>query len=95
MLQTLLEERFALKIRSLTQTADIPSYDVLALVMDRRDGTLGPKVKKWDGTCPPVMPALYFQAPRRPLQKIEDKFVVGPASEADDPGVPYCPTANR
>jgi uncharacterized protein (TIGR03435 family) len=92
MLQTLLEQRFALKIRGLTETADIPMDDVLALVVDRSDGTLGPKVKRWDGTCPRVMPALYFQAPRRPLQKIEDKFVAGPASEADDPGMPYCPT---
>jgi uncharacterized protein (TIGR03435 family) len=92
MLQTLLEERFALKIRNLTQTADGPMDDVLALVVDRNDGTLGPKVKKWDGSCPRVMPALYLQAPRRPLQKIEDKFVAGPASQADDFGVPYCPT---
>ena len=95
MLQTLLEERFALKIRNVSQTADIPMNDVLALTVDRRDWTLGPKVKKWDGSCPPVMPALYFQAPRRPLQKIGDKFVVGPASDADDPGVPYCPTGYR
>jgi uncharacterized protein (TIGR03435 family) len=95
MLQALLEERFALKIRNVTETADIPMNDVLALVVDRSGGTLGPKVQKWDGTCPPVMPALYFQAPRRPLQKIEDKFVVGPASEADDPAVPYCPTGYR
>ena len=73
----------------------MPVYDVLALVLDRSDGTLGPKVKKWDGTCPRVMPALLFQAPRRPLQKIDDKFVVGPASEADDPAVPYCPTGYR
>jgi uncharacterized protein (TIGR03435 family) len=94
MLQTLLAERFALKIRNLT-AADMPMGDVLALVVDRSDGTLGPKVKKWDGTCPRVMPALYFQAPRRPLQRIEDKFVVGAASEADDPGVPYCPTGYR
>jgi uncharacterized protein (TIGR03435 family) len=92
MLQALLEDRFALKLRNLPQTADSPMYDVLALVVARSDGTLGPKVKKWDGTCPRVMPVLYFQAPRRPLQKIEDKFLVGPASEADDPGVPYCPT---
>jgi uncharacterized protein (TIGR03435 family) len=41
------------------------------------------------------MPALYLQAPRRPLQRIEDKFVVIPASEADDPGIPYCPTGYR
>jgi uncharacterized protein (TIGR03435 family) len=95
MLQRLLEERFALKIRDVTQTADNPVADVLALVVDRSDGTLGPKVKKWDGTCPRVMPVLYFQAPRRPLQKIEDKFVVGAASEADDPAVPYCPTGYR
>ena len=88
MLQPLLEERFALKIRSLTETG----VDVLALVVDRSDGTLGPKVKKWDGACPRVMPALYLQAPRRPLQRIEEKFVVGQASEADDPAVPYCPT---
>jgi len=95
MLQRLLDERFALKIRNLTQTADSPMYDVLALVVDRSDGTLGPQVKKWDGTCPPVMPALYLQAPRRPLLRNGDKFVVGPASEADDPGVPYCPTGYR
>jgi len=69
--------------------------DVMALVVDRSDGALGPKVKKWDGTCPSVMPALYLQAPRRPLQQVEDKFVAGPASEADDPGVPYCPTGYR
>jgi len=80
MLQTLLEERFVLKIRSLTQTADIPMDDVLALVVDRSDGTLGPKVTTWDGTCPPVMPVLYLQAPRRSLQKIEDKFVVDGAT---------------
>lgn len=92
MLQTLLEERFALKIRHVT---DSGMGDVLALVVDRSDGTLGPKVKTWDGTCPPVMPVLYFQAPRRPLQKIEDKFVVGTVSEADDPAVPYCPTGYR
>jgi uncharacterized protein (TIGR03435 family) len=93
LLQTLLEERFALKIRNVT--ADIPMDDVLALVVDRSDGSLGPKVAKWDGTCPRVMPLLSFQAPRRPLQRIEDRFVVGPASEADDPAVPYCPTGYR
>lgn len=90
MLQSLLNERFALKIRSLEET-----NDVLALVLDRRDGALGPKVKKWHGTCPGVLPALYFQAPRRPLQRTENKFVVAPASEADDPEVPYCPTGYR
>jgi len=95
MLRTLLEERFALKIRSPALTEDIPMGDVLALVVERSDGTFGPKVTEWDGTCPRVMPALYFQAPRRPLQRIEDKFVVGPAAEADDPAVPYCPTGYR
>lgn len=95
MLQTLLEERFALQIRTEPPNADSPMYDVLALVTDRSDGTLGPKIKTWDGTCPRVMPVLYFQAPRRPLLKIEDRFVVGPASDADDPGVPYCPTGYR
>ena len=87
MLQTLLEERFGLKLLHKEET-----HDVLGLVVDRRDGTLGPKVKKWDGTCPKVMPALYFPAPRRPLERAGDKFVVGSASEADDPGVTYCPT---
>jgi uncharacterized protein (TIGR03435 family) len=90
MLQTLLEERFALKMRNVTEI-----HDGLTLVADRSDGTLGPKVKKWDGTCPAVMPLLYFQAPRRPLLRIADKFVVGPASGADDPAVPYCPTGYR
>jgi len=87
MLQPLLEERFGLKLLHKEET-----NDVLGLVVDRRDGTLGPKVKKWDGTCPKVMPALYFQAPRRPLERAGDKFVVGSPSEADDPGVAYCPT---
>ena len=67
---------------------DVPMGDVLALVVERSDGTLGPKIKKWDGTCPPVMPVLYFQAPRRPLPN-------GSPSEADDPAVPYCPTGYR
>jgi uncharacterized protein (TIGR03435 family) len=86
MLQTLLEERFALKLRD--ATADIPMGEVLALVVDRSDGTLGPKVRKWDGTCPRVMPMLYFQAPRRPL-------VNGLSLEAYDSAVAYCPTGYR
>jgi len=90
MLRTLLDERFALKLRHDTET-----HDMLALVLDRSDGTLGPKAMKWDGTCPAVMPALLFPAPRRPLQRVEGKFVVGPASEADDAGVAYCPTGYR
>jgi uncharacterized protein (TIGR03435 family) len=87
MLQTLLEERFALKLRNETETGN-----VLALTLDRSNGTLGPKVTKWDGTCPRVMPVLYFQAAMRPLERIGDKFVVARASQADDPAVPYCPT---
>jgi uncharacterized protein (TIGR03435 family) len=46
MLRTLLEERFALKIR--TETVD---GNIYALVVDRSDGKLGPKVQAWDGTC--------------------------------------------
>jgi uncharacterized protein (TIGR03435 family) len=95
MLQTLLAERFALKIQSPSQTGDVPMNDVLALVVDRSDGTLGPGVRKWDGTCPAVAPALVFPAQRRPLQMVDGKLVVGPASEADDPAVPYCPTGYR
>ena len=90
MLQSLLEERFALKISNETTTGEM-----LTLVLDRADGTLGPKVKKWDGTCPAVMPALVFPAARRPLQPVGDKFVVPPASDADDPDVAYCPTGYR
>ena len=90
MLQTLLEDRFALKISRETQT-----NDMLTLVVDRSDGTLGPKVKKWDGTCPPVMPALMFPAARRPLQRVGDQLVVPPASESDDAEVAYCPTGYR
>jgi uncharacterized protein (TIGR03435 family) len=90
MLQTLLEDRFALKISHETQTGE-----VLGLVVDRSDGTLGPKVRKWDGTCPPVVPALVFPAARRPLQRDGDKFIVPPASDADDPELAYCPTGYR
>jgi uncharacterized protein (TIGR03435 family) len=68
---------------------------MLTLVVDRSDRALGPKVKKWNGTCPAVIPALVFPAPRRPLQQIGDKYVVGPASEADDPDMAYCPTGYR
>ena len=86
MLQTLLEERFALKLR--TEIQESTTNAVLALTVDRSDGTLGPKVKKWDGSCPPVMPALYFPAPRRPIQ-------AGLPLEAYDPTVAYCPTGYR
>lgn len=90
MLQTLLEERFALKISHETTTGDM-----LTLIVDRSDGVLGPKIKKWDGTCPAVMPALVFPAARRPLQQVGDQFVAPPASDADDPEVAYCPTGYR
>ena len=90
MLQTLLEERFALKISNETTTGDM-----LTLVVDRANGVLGPKVKKWDGTCPAVMPALVFPAARRPLQQVGDKFIVPPASDADDAEAAYCPTGYR
>jgi uncharacterized protein (TIGR03435 family) len=46
MLQRLLDERFALKLRT-----EVTSVDMNVLVVDRRDGTLGPKVKEWNGTC--------------------------------------------
>ena len=90
MLQTLLEERFALKISNETTTGDM-----LMLVPDRSDGTLGPKVKKWDGTCRTVVSQLLFPAAQRPLQKVGDTFVVGPASDADDPEMTYCPSGFR
>jgi uncharacterized protein (TIGR03435 family) len=83
MLRTLLEDRFALKLRR-----DAPIGDVLALVVDRPDGTLGPKVKPWSGTCPGAMPALYFQAPRRPL-------VNAPPLETVESSMAYCPTGYR
>ena len=95
MLQTLLEDRFALKLRAPGDSADMPLNDVLALVVERSDGRLGPKVRKWDGTCPVATPALVLQAPRRPLRQVDGKFVVGPASSADDAAVPYCPTGYR
>ena len=84
MLQRLLEERFALKMRTEMSTADM-----LTLVVGRSDGTLGPKVKPRSGTCPKVMPLLYFQAPRRALLQN------GPRSEADDRAVAECPTGYR
>jgi len=46
MLQRLLEERFALKL-----TTKVTTVDMNVLVVERRDGTLGPKVKEWNGTC--------------------------------------------
>jgi uncharacterized protein (TIGR03435 family) len=46
MLRTLLEDRFGLKIHRETVEGDI-----YALVLDRSDGKLGPKVQPWTGTC--------------------------------------------
>jgi uncharacterized protein (TIGR03435 family) len=83
MLQTLLEQRFALKLRRETQT-----FKGLALVVDRSDGTLGPKVKSWSGACPQVRPVLYFEAAWQRLQAVQP-------SPSDDPDVPYCPTGYR
>jgi len=94
MLQSILEDRFALKIRD--ATAEQPMSDILTLVRDKSDGTLGPKMRKWDGTCGrPVMAQLLFPAARRPLQKVGDTFVVGPESDADDRHETYCPSGFR
>ena len=38
---------------------------------------------------------MVLQAPRRPLQRVGEQLVVGPASAADDPDMPYCPTGFR
>src|SRR5215475_4730459 len=46
MLRTLLEDRFGLKIHR-----EAGEGDIYALVLDRRDGKLGPKVQPWTGTC--------------------------------------------
>ena len=46
MLRALLEDRFGLKIRT-----EMRSGNVYALVLDRPDGKLGPKVQPWDDTC--------------------------------------------
>jgi uncharacterized protein (TIGR03435 family) len=83
MLQRLLEERFALKIRT-----EMTTGEMLTLVPARSDGTLGPKVRPWSGACPKVMPLLYFQAPRRPLLN-------SPRTDADDRAVAECPSGYR
>jgi len=46
MLRTLLEDRFGLKIHR-----EAVEFDFYALVLDRSDGKLGPKVQPWTGTC--------------------------------------------
>lgn len=48
MLRTLLEDRFGLMIHREAAEGDIYVY---ALVLDRSDGKLGPKVQPWTGTC--------------------------------------------
>jgi bla regulator protein blaR1 len=83
MLQRLLEERFALKIRT-----EITTSDMLTLVTARSDGALGPKVRTWSGACPKVMPLLYFQAARRALLN-------SLRTDADDPAVAECPSGYR
>jgi uncharacterized protein (TIGR03435 family) len=93
MLQTLLEERFALTIRRTTEESE--TNNVLGLVVDRSDGILGPKVTRWDGTCPPTMPTLFLYAARRPFERVGERSVVGPAATTDDPAVTYCPTGYR
>src|SRR5689334_11821611 len=51
MLRTLLAERFGLKIREETRIGAPGTGGIYALVLDRTDGTLGPNIKEWDGTC--------------------------------------------
>jgi len=46
MLRTLLEDRFGLKIHR-----EAVEFQFYALVLDRSDGKLGPKVQPWTGTC--------------------------------------------
>lgn len=47
MVRTMLDERFALKVRVENQTAP----NILGLFLDRSDGKLGPNVREWTGTC--------------------------------------------
>jgi uncharacterized protein (TIGR03435 family) len=60
MLQPLLEERFALKLR-----IEIQTIQTNTIVVDRRDGKLGPNVKEWDGTCRSGKPSIEDE-PTRP-----------------------------
>lgn len=60
MLQVLLEERFALKLR-----IDNTMNQMNTIVVDRSDGKLGPNVKEWDGTCMSGKPTVEDQ-PTRP-----------------------------
>ena len=59
MLRTLLAERFGLKIRQEVRTGAPGTGGIYTLVVDRKDGKLGPNIKEWDGTCggrPPASP---------------------------------------
>jgi len=47
MVRTMLEERFALKVRVDPGMAP----DILGLFLDRSDGKFGPNVQEWQGTC--------------------------------------------
>jgi uncharacterized protein (TIGR03435 family) len=94
MLQTLLEERFALKIRS-PQTADTELNDVLALVVARSDGTSVHRSRSGTAPVPGSCPCSISRRHVAPCRRSRIKFVAGPASEADDPAVPYCPTGYR
>jgi uncharacterized protein (TIGR03435 family) len=62
MVRTMLEERFALKVRVENQTAP----NILGLFVDRSDGKLGPNVREWSGTCfngrQPVPPELQIKS---------------------------------
>jgi uncharacterized protein (TIGR03435 family) len=64
---------------------------MLQALLEERFGLKVPvenSMGEWSGTCPAVMPALYFQAPRRPLQN-------GPPAEADEPNVAECPSGYK
>lgn len=51
MLRALLAERFALKVRQEARTGAPGSGGIYTLVLDRKDGKLGPNIKEWDGKC--------------------------------------------
>jgi len=57
MLRTLLAERFGLKVRLEDRTGAPGTGGIYVLVLDGRDGSLGPNIEKWDGTCRGRAPA--------------------------------------
>jgi len=63
MVRTMLEERFALKVRVEAQTAQ----NILGLFLDRSDGKLGPNVQEWPGTCANNRPPSDDDDPTLPL----------------------------